>query len=70
MHSFVEKGFREGFKLAAFGDRHACETCGQVYVLEQVRERAPLLPDTIGPYEFEVTTGDTVAHYTWRPLTH
>lgn len=69
--SFVNKGFREGFKLAVFGDRHTCEACGQIYVLERVRERAPE-PGTIGQFEFVVTDTEenTVAHYTWQPLTH
>jgi hypothetical protein len=34
-----------------------------------VQNRAPE-PGAIGPFEFVVTTGDTVAHYTWQPLTH
>lgn len=69
VQSFVDKGFREGFKLAMFGDRHRCETCGQVYELKQVEERAPP-PGTIGPYEFVVTEKNTVIHYTWQPVIH
>jgi hypothetical protein len=67
MHSFVTKGFREGFKLANFGDRHRCETCGQVYVLERADEKRN---GVIGPNEFEVTDGGRTVHYTWQPLRH
>lgn len=69
VQSFVDKGFRDGFKLAAFGDRHQCETCGQVYVLQRVHEQAPA-SGAIGPYEFVVTNPDSVVHYTWQPITH
>jgi hypothetical protein len=67
MQSFVSKGFRDGFKLAAFGDRHTCETCGMVYMLQRVRER---WPNAIGPSEFVVTDKDGPVHYTWQPVTH
>lgn len=67
MQSFVAKGLREGFKLAAFGDRHTCEACGMVYVLQRVRER---WPSKIGPCEFVVTDREGPVHYTWEPITH
>jgi hypothetical protein len=72
MQSFVRKGFREGFKLANFGDRYTCETCGQVFVLQRVeeRERSAESMSAIGPNEFEVVSPDAVIHYTWEPLKH
>lgn len=71
VESFVNKGFREGFKLAVFGDRHTCETCRQVYELKRVQERERLPPaGTIGPFEFVVSEPDSVLHYTWQPVTH
>lgn len=71
MQSFVAKGFREGFRLAAFGDKHTCELCGQVYVLERVeaRERSAA-PSAIGPNEFETHGPNGIVHYTWQPLKH
>lgn len=67
MQSFVSKGFREGFKLANFGDRHTCETCGQVFVLKEMKDREP---GVVGPNEFVVSDKDSVIHYTWQPVTH
>lgn len=54
VRSFVDKGFREGFKLAVFGARHTCPTCGQVFELR----RRP-----------EADTPEAEA-YTWQPVTH
>lgn len=34
VHSFVEKGFRENFRLATAGQTHRCETCGRHYILD------------------------------------
>jgi hypothetical protein len=71
MQSFVAKGFREGFKLAAFGEKHTCEGCGQVYVLQRAEPREhSSAPSAIGPNEFEVTDPEGVVHYTWQPLMH
>ena len=54
VRSFVEKGFREGFKLSPPHERHTCVTCGQVFELKRAPEG-----DT-----------PTHLHYTWQPVTH
>ena len=54
LRAFVDKGFREHFRLGDPGDRFRCPTCGQVYEMT----RAP---------EYDTPTHQ---HYTWQPVTH
>jgi hypothetical protein len=70
MQAFVAKGFREGFKLANFGDRFTCGTCGQVFVLQRMEERPLGDGGDIGPNEFELHSPKGIVHYTWQPLKH
>lgn len=68
--SFVAKGLSEGFKLANFGDRHRCATCGQVWVLQRAQDCTDERGGVVGPNEFKLHDGRTMVHYIWEPVTH
>jgi hypothetical protein len=52
--SFVDWGFRTGFRTGDEGEQHTCKTCGQVFELKRNPKN-----DT-----------PTHKGYTWQPVVH